>query len=72
MAMKTVLGFLLLGMIILAGCTQIANDLSDCADKCANLCALAKQSNFSFDGYNYVGLQKTSGSVTVKCACACN
>jgi hypothetical protein len=71
MAMKIALGLLALGMVLLAGCAQITNDLSDCADKCNSLCALAKQSNFSFGGYNHVGLKKISGGVTVSCDCMC-
>lgn len=58
-------------LLLLVGCTQVAGELSSCMDKCNKLCTLAKNSNFTFDGYNSVGLKKQSGGVSVSCNCLC-
>jgi hypothetical protein len=59
------------GILLFVGCASLAQDLSGCYSKCSELCTLAKQNNFTLDGYNQITLTKQQGNVKVYCGCPC-
>jgi hypothetical protein len=66
---------LLSGLLLLSGCCQLAesgfSEIGTCMEKCQDVCDAAKDSGVELDGYNVIGLQKTTGSMTVSCECPC-
>lgn len=70
--MKIILLAILLVLIVaISGCTeQITQGLSDCTQKCADVCQLVNTNHFDLDGFN-LQLKKTTDKTTLSCGCSC-
>jgi len=73
--MRLFIAFVLVGFLVLSGCTQVAEqaagELNTCLKICQDVCSAVKSSNVSLDGYNQIGLEKKEGSLTITCGCLC-
>jgi len=64
------------GLMLLSGCTQIAenagNQLETCAKKCNEICGVLVNSSVDLEGYDQIQIEKKEGSLTVYCGCTCS